>query len=133
MQSPESADPVERAIYEAGGKYKDFGKTLRAKGVPVEMTGKERDYFAVLATQGIKVNGKNMKETLRTIVESPEFQALPNGDEDKPGRTTKRGILRLVMNEYHHRANNRMIAENKEIQARLTEKWLEMKQQKQQR
>jgi hypothetical protein len=77
------------------------------------LTPEQYDRIQLLATQEVKINGKNMKEALDSLVSSPMYQKMPEAPDGWTHISgTKQATIKTVMGRYRTMAEKRLVKED---------------------
>lgn len=109
----ESDDPVNKEVMRLGMSVNLPSYRISDN---VELTPQQRDRFIVLAGKEIRIDGKDLKETLRDLIKSPDYNDpnIPDGNDDyESGRVS---FIRSIITRYRQLAKQQLFAEDSELQ-----------------
>jgi len=82
----------------------------------IPLSAAEYDRLQVIATQEVKIQGKNLKEMLDSMVTSPRWESYPDGQDGFSSLSnTKEARLKHMINTYRDKAEKQLLRENEEV------------------
>ena len=123
-------DPLLNELYNIGFKPTDLPDTIihQEGGMKpaVKLDGKEKDRLHQLYTKEVKINGMNLQDYLRDLIQSDYYQSLPANGPEEYGTRTRSALIHKTINRFRNVAHNQLIDEGGTVRTKLSNRLMEL-------
>ena len=119
-------DPLLNELHRIGFSPKGLPDTLisnsREGKADIKLDGKEKDRLHVLYTQEAKINGKNLQEFLRDLIDSPGYQRLPDNGPEQYGTNTRTKQVNDTITRFRNVGKKMLTQESQSVSSKISDR-----------